>query len=1206
MASVAIWLALNHGDKGRLWAALLGAGLFSSIVYLRSIAVPEAGPSYGPIFALALIAASVLRPLFPIPRVWIWGLVLLAAVALAVFWSPVPGPSLDFWLRVTALLGLSLILSLSTNAPRVWRAAAWGIVFIAGFLPIGLAGIKLLSLARLFDVPSALSYLLHLTDLGGANLISRSVLCTVPLMLALTLDHPRRSIRWAGSLSLAGGLFLMLYTRSWGGSFALLVALLVYGAMVYSDRIQATWQWLADSPISKWIVIASSLAMALAFTFIAVRSASLLNVFSFNGRLMHWHGAVLAWMDNLVVGGGPANNALYTPYSESIVDLLVDTGVTLDSPLAVTKVRRTVLNVHAHNLFLEIGAWTGVLGFLAFSGFVGAILLLGLHVWKRSRSASRLAVAGCLAGIAGALAWGLLDVMRVTPPFFSFPVWGLIGLLVAVPGDRHLRDGGWAEEQGQRPSNTRPTCRLNTVGHLTLIVLTILVVLLPALTTNSYAAGFLALQEHRWAEAISHLELANRFDPINPKTRQLLADAYLGHGDMRQATLNYEYASTLRHGYAPYLSQLGWLAWSQGDLDQATDYFQQAVEQDPGEAWGVGLYADLGLAYAAQGRHIEAMQMFKKALELDPQTAAASFWRPTQRENAGFEVLLNTIYLDGPSPDLKKNILFHLGVPDVTERVLALGELAESPISLNDVLDSAYADYEIARAEDNRRAALLLSAIAEASHAAGFRDRAELAYLEFQSLQPNSAFGFRDLGTLYREQGRLDDAQRSLERAVAVSPRNIASRYQLALLYLAQGRWDEAEQALNVITRQALTTMFRSRLFDPEFYTAREFLHEAQGELGQAIAAQQKATTVRDSPADHLALADLLRRTGQSHQAIVACTEAAEALLRTWPRPLSAQLWEIGICVGQSVGNEIPAGLRRLSRKYPVTGNVLLGHIYRARGDLDQALIAYQAAVDARPDEGGPHYFLGETLQALGRLEPAETEYRLAGSLDPHESLPLLALGRMQWAHGQQEAALESFHAAVQTTPGWSQAHVALGNALLALDDPVGAAQYYHRAQVADGDVVEGLVYDFAARLGEAGLEAPSPEYIRNDYFTIDGQERRVLFMHPASTARYIVDVPANSILAFEVATDPESWEQPGDGVTFAVYVESDQDVKQLFSTYIDPKQDAAARRWHPHVVDLEPYAGQTVTIVFETGTGPAGDYRFDWAGWGAPRLLRP
>jgi len=148
--------------------------------------------------------------------------------------------------------------------------------------------------------------------------------------------------------------------------------------------------------------------------------------------------------------------------------------------------------------------------------------------------------------------------------------------------------------------------------------------------------------------------------------------------------------------------------------------------------------------------------------------------------------------------------------------------------------------------------------------------------------------------------------------------------------------------------------------------------------------------------------------------------------------------------------------------------------------------------------------------------------------------------------------------------------------------------------------------------------------YAPDDYFTINGDRRRVLFAHPDSRVRYVVTVPEKPgfaasekpglgekpgfWLAFAVATAPESWEQPGDGVTFAVYVESGQDMQPetrnpKLETYVDPKQDEAARHWHPYTVDLSDYAGQTVTIIFETGAGPAGDERYDWAGWGEPRL---
>jgi tetratricopeptide (TPR) repeat protein len=212
----------------------------------------------------------------------------------------------------------------------------------------------------------------------------------------------------------------------------------------------------------------------------------------------------------------------------------------------------------------------------------------------------------------------------------------------------------------------------------------------------------------------------------------------------------------------------------------------------------------------------------------------------------------------------------------------------------------------------------------------------------------------------------------------------------------------------------------------------------------------------------------------------------------------------------------------------------------------------------------------------------------------------------MQLGMGERDAALATFRAAVEATPGWGPAHVALGNALLAVGEHEGAAEHYKQAQLVDRDFQEGLAYSFAAQLTDAELETPDAGYVKNDYFAIDGDERRVLFMHPDSSARYTVDVPVDSTLTFAVATDPGSWEQPGDGVTFTVYVETDQSTEQIFSTYIDAKQDEAARRWHPYSLDLSEYEGQTVTIILETGSGPAGDCRFDWAGWGTPRLLAP
>lgn len=156
------------------------------------------------------------------------------------------------------------------------------------------------------------------------------------------------------------------------------------------------------------------------------------------------------------------------------------------------------------------------------------------------------------------------------------------------------------------------------------------------------------------------------------------------------------------------------------------------------------------------------------------------------------------------------------------------------------------------------------------------------------------------------------------------------------------------------------------------------------------------------------------------------------------------------------------------------------------------------------------------------------------------------------------------------------------------------------------------VAYDFISQLGNASrsLEAGQGEVVEAQIWTIDGESQQVLFQHPAlsgiSQISFPVTIEPGTRLAFDVATSPESWDRPGDGVTFIVHIENEAGKQQVFSTYIDPKQDEFNRRWHPFTIDLGEYAGQEVSILFETGAGPAGDIRYDWAGWGNLRLLTP
>jgi hypothetical protein len=136
------------------------------------------------------------------------------------------------------------------------------------------------------------------------------------------------------------------------------------------------------------------------------------------------------------------------------------------------------------------------------------------------------------------------------------------------------------------------------------------------------------------------------------------------------------------------------------------------------------------------------------------------------------------------------------------------------------------------------------------------------------------------------------------------------------------------------------------------------------------------------------------------------------------------------------------------------------------------------------------------------------------------------------------------------------------------------------------------------------------PALLKAERWEILGQECRVLFVHPGPAGQtalvYPVRVEPRTTLRATLAVAPGAWEAEGDGVTFSVYVEDEAGMHLLYSRYVDPKHHQQDRRWLPAQVDLSSFGGKLVRLILVTGSGPAGDSSYDWAGWGEPRLEHP
>jgi tetratricopeptide (TPR) repeat protein/O-antigen ligase len=1186
---------------GRERARLVGLGagvVYTSVFYVPTFATPEAAPPFAALTALAIALLATgsyvqraVRDALPISLLRSLGLFVLL-VSVSSLFSLAPHESITSLFKLVTLIGLTLAVPSIAQTRAQWKHIV--LLIVAG----GIAVPVFLSLAKLADLTgqlgafAAIQYRMRPNELGRANLLSRSLIVGAPLLIALAKTVTDRKLRnlWWGLA--ASALVVFLACRSWTGWIGASVACAFVGFLGFGKRWLA--QWRARRRNTGWYLLHVAVLAAIGLGLLGLwRLAPQLNVRSFNGRLFQFRATINEIVGHPLLGVGPGHYYPKSKYTAEL-DWLVDTRVTLDDPLLPVEWLRDSAGLHTHNLFLDIAAGVGLPGLAALVWFLFELFRFGLRMRAQFSGQDRVLLTGCLAGIVASLGWGLIDVMEVSPPFFSFPTWTLVGLLLAAL--RVFGGGGVGETADASPT---PDSGPPRALHVFYLGLALIAVVVPLFGNLCYRAGYVAYQERRWAAAVSNLDGAIRWEPLNAQYHGLRGEALINLARYDEAILAYERAVTVRRDFAPYHSQLGWLHWLHGDLPQATAHFRRAVEMDPREAWRDGLHADLGLALAAQGHVDEAIPLLRKTIELDSEVAQESYWVRVPGADGRLDVVLDPAYTDAAlANDLTPRILAHLGQADYGARHFAYSGGADSVLSFSHVLDSIEAEYVAARAVGSYRPLRLMATAAEAARFTGLHGRAERTFLLVQQTYAHSAYGFRELGKLYREQGRLEEAREMLEQAVDVSPRDADSWCELVEVYQDQERWEDVARSLE--------QMYGLMPLDSRLYALRARLYYERSDLIQAVDGLRRSLAIKESVPTRLDLVDLYRQLGQAQPAEEMCIQATSELLRAWPRPLDPDLRGVAGCLSRMDEEEHEKLVATLARERQWIGIVLMGHVSRARREIDAALAAYERAAEIRPDEGAVHHLLGDVYKEMGELQLAEIEYHRAVQLNPLESEPLLTLGRLQREQGWQEAALESLRAAVEATPGWGQAHITLGNASLAIGDPGGAAEHYKLARLVDGDVREGVIYDFAAHLAEASLQPPDLECVRNDDFRIDEDQRRVVFAHPDARVTYTVTLVEDAVLAFDVAMAPGTWDRPGDGVTFAVYVVSDDDTRQVFSTYIDPKRDPSDQRWHAHEILLADYAGQTVNIIFETGGGPAGDYQYDWAGWGEPRLLSP
>ena len=266
----------------------------------------------------------------------------------------------------------------------------------------------------------------------------------------------------------------------------------------------------------------------------------------------------------------------------------------------------------------------------------------------------------------------------------------------------------------------------------------------------------------------------------------------------------------------------------------------------------------------------------------------------------------------------------------------------------------------------------------------GNYDPAENLAKEITQKYPDHQFGWKVLGAVFKQTGRLQDSLIAIERALGISPNDAEAHNNLGVTLKELGRLDEAEKSYK-----------KAIAIRPEYADAHRnlgiTLYE-HGRLEEAEAIYKKAIAIRPEYADvHSNLGNTLHELGKLEEAETSHKKAIAI------KPEFAEAFSN------------------------------LGNTLHELGRLEEAEISCRKAIAIKPDLADAHSNLGGTLKDLGRFEDAEVSCRKAIAIKPEYAEALSNLGNTLQELGRLEEAETSYKKAISIKPEFAQAHYNLG-----------------------------------------------------------------------------------------------------------------------------------------------------------------------------------
>ncbi|MCA9918261.1 MAG: tetratricopeptide repeat protein [Anaerolineales bacterium] len=572
--------------------------------------------------------------------------------------------------------------------------------------------------------------------------------------------------------------------------------------------------------------------------------------------------------------------------------------------------------------------------------------------------------------------------------------------------------------------------------------------------------------DQKWQEAIKEFQIAIEEIANEPAPYAGLGMAYLELNQLKEALANYKLAARYSRGDIIYLERvadvqerlglygeagktfmaIGEVELNRRRLSNAMDNWNRAVRLEPNLLRGhqrlASIYERQGsvhnaireyLAIArilnAQGESANALQACQLALKLDPRNAEVL--TAIEQIRSGEKLAGESDSPSFQSSDSISEVAQHMAAALQQKTGDGNGKSADAASPVQDArrLASEKLAEDLFDGDDielNAQTLQLTSLISKALdfQTRGMTNEAISAYEEAMGMGLDNTAAHFNLGLLYQDKLRFEDAVREFEMSVKDHDFRLASYFSLGECHRARGRIEKAlEHFINVLKIVDLATVQHSqadRLI--ELYENLADSLMAQGERDQASAFanalveflshkgwEDKAKDARGrldaiSDSGMMILGDML--TAGSEQVLESLYLSQEyakrgmydtAVEETYRAvQLSNDYLPAHIQLGELLGKQ---GRRETAAQKFIT----VADTYRIRGDVNGSILSYEKAVEMLPLDLSTRTRLIDMLKQHGQIDRALDHY--------------LAVGDAYYQLAQVDKARDTYQEALKLAP---------------------------------------------------------------------------------------------------------------------------------------------------------------------------------------------